>query len=74
MDWEGFLLCETTQRKTNTIDTTYMWSLKTNKLLTITKKKQTHRYREQTNGYQWEEGRGRGQNRGRGVRGTNYYV
>ena len=23
----------------------------------ITKRKQTHRYREQTSGYQWEEGR-----------------
>ena len=35
-------------------------------------KKQTHRYRELTNGYQWEQGcRGR-QYRGRGMRGTNY--
>ena len=32
-----------------------MWNLK-NK----TKKNQTHRYREQTIGYQWGEGRGRG--------------
>ena len=38
--------------------------------MNITKKKQTHRYREQTSGYQWWEG----QNRGRGVRGTDYYV
>ena len=30
-----------------------------------------NRYREQTSGYQWGEGR-RGQYRGRGVRGTNY--
>ena len=37
---------------------TYMWNLKTyNKLVNITKKKQTHRYREQTSGYQWGEGR-----------------
>ena len=28
--------------------------------MNITKQKQTHRYREQTSGYQWEEGRGRG--------------
>ena len=30
-----------------------------NKLINITKRKQTHRYREQTRGYQWGEGRGR---------------
>ena len=28
------------------------------KLMNITKKKQTHRYREKTSGYQWAEGRG----------------
>ena len=39
----------------------------------MTKKKQTHRYREQTRGYQWGQERGR-DNRGRGLRGTNYYV
>ena len=27
--------------------------------MNITKQKQTHRYREQTRGYQWGEGRGR---------------
>ena len=32
-----------------------------------TKKKQTHRYREQTSGYQWGEGRGEGQYRGKKV-------
>ena len=35
----------------------YVESKKHNKLVTITKKKQTHRYREQTSGYQWGEGR-----------------
>ena len=31
-----------------------MWNLKKyNKLVNITKTKQTHRYREQTSGYQW---------------------
>ena len=29
----------------------------------ITRQKQTHRYREQTGGYQWGEGRGRGKTR-----------
>ena len=43
-------------------------------VVNITKKKQTHRYREQTSGYQWGEGSGEGQCRGRGLRGTNYYT
>ena len=47
---------------------------KYNKLVNITKKKQTHRYREQTSGYQWGEGRGERQDRGRGLRGTNYGI
>ena len=41
--------------------------------MNITKQKQTHRYREQTNGYQWGEGREERQYTGRGLRGTNYY-
>ena len=49
-----------------------MESKKYNKLVNITKKKQTHRYRGQTSGYQWGEGRGEGQDRGREVKGTNY--
>ena len=40
--------------------------------MNITEKEQTHRYREQTNGYQWGEGSGEEQDRGRGLRGTNY--
>ena len=36
------------------------------------KKKRTHRYKEQTSGYQRGEGRGEGQYRGKGVRSTNY--
>ena len=36
-----------------------MESKKYDKLVNITKKKQTHKYREQTTGYQWGEGRGR---------------
>ena len=43
------------------------------KLLYIAKQKQTHRYREQTSGYQWGEGKGGGcQDKGRGLRDTNY--
>ena len=43
-----------------------------NKLVKITKNTQTHTYREQTSGYQWGEGRREGQDKGRGLRGTNY--
>ena len=42
--------------------------------MNITKQKQTHRYREQTSGYQWERARGEGQDRGRRLRGTNHFV
>ena len=38
---------------------TYVWNQNYNKLVNITKKKETHRYREQTSGYQWGEGSGR---------------
>ena len=39
----------------------------------VTKQKQTHRYREQTSGYQWGKEAREGQDRGRGVRGTTMY-
>ena len=51
-----------------------MDSKKYNNLVNITKKEQTHRYREQISSYQWEKGSGEGQDRGRELRGTNYYV
>ena len=50
-----------------------MESKKYNILVNITKK-QTHRYREQTSGYHWGDGRGQGQHRDRGLRGINYNV
>ena len=37
-------------------------------------KKQINRYREQISGYQWGERSGEGQDRGEGLRGTNYYI
>ena len=52
----------------------YVKCKKYNKLVYITKKKQTHRYREQTSGYQLGERGGKEQYRGMGLRGTNYYV
>ena len=52
-----------------------MWNLKIyNKLVDITQKKQTHRYREQTSSYRWE-GEGRESHyRGRGRGGTDHWV
>ena len=35
------------------------------------KQKQTHRYRKQTSGYQWGEGKREGQIRGMGLTDTN---
>ena len=52
----------------------YVESKKDNKLANITEKKQSHRCREQTSGYQWGQGRGEWQYKDRGLRGTNYYV
>ena len=49
-----------------------MESKKYNKLVNVTKKKQTHKYREQTSGYQWgvmERQQGNG-----GVGGIDYWV
>ena len=66
MDFEGIMLSEISQRQIP-CDITYMWNLKKyNKLVNITKQQQTHRYREQTSGYQWGGG-----NIGPG--GTNYW-
>ena len=42
--------------------------------MNITKKKQTHRHKEQTSGYRWRKGGREGQDRSRRLRGTNYYV
>ena len=49
----------------------YVESKKYNKLVNIIKKNQIHRYREQTRGYQWGEGRVKS-NTGKGLRGTNH--
>ena len=40
----------------------------------LTKQKQTHSYRKQTSGHQWEEEMREGQDRGIGLRDTNYYI
>ena len=43
-------------------------------LTTIATTKQIHKYTGQTSGYQWGEGSGEGQHKGRGLKGTKYYV
>ena len=47
---------------------------KIKELANVTKKKHSHRHREQTSDYQQGERRKKGQYRGGGLRGTNYYV
>ena len=70
MDLEGIMLSEISQtgKDKYCIPHLYVESKKYNKLVFITKKKQSHIYREQTNGYQL----GEGQYGGEGVGGTNY--
>ena len=59
VDLEGIILSEISQTKINTIYFTYLWNLK-NKINEQTKQKQTHRYREQTDGCQMGGGLGAG--------------
>ena len=40
----------------------------------MAKQKQTHRYRKPTSGYQWRDGSREGQERGIGLRDTNYCI
>ena len=70
MDLEGIMLSEISQTEKYCVISFICGIWKISKLVNITKKKQTHRYR----GYQWGEGRGERKDRGRGLRGTNYYV
>ena len=64
MDLEGIMLNKIIQRQIP-YDMTYMWN--------ITKKKQTHRSREQSSDYQWGEGVGRGMTT-EGLKRYNYHV
>jgi len=50
----------------------YVETKKYNKLVNITKRKQTQRYREPTSDYQRAEGGGKKQYRSKGLRGANY--
>ena len=72
MDLEGIMLSEISQREK---DKHYILSLRNLKNKTNDyNKTETDLHREQTSGYQWGEGSKEGQDRGRGLRGTNYYV
>ena len=72
LDLEGIMLREISQtEEDNTVwYLLHVESKKYNKLVNIKRKKQTHRHREPTNGYQWGAGR-EGQYRGGGVGDTN---
>lgn len=66
---EGIMLSEICQTKTNAVG--YHLCVETkkcNKIVNITQKKQTCRYREQRSGYWWGEGIGEGPSRGVGVK------
>ena len=64
---EGVMLSKISQRNRNTVCyDLYVESRKYNKLVNITKKKQTHGYRNQTSSYHWREASGTGQYRRRG--------
>ena len=56
MDLGNIMLREISQADK---DTYHMESEKYSKLVNVTKKKQVHRYKQQTSGSQWGEGRGR---------------
>ena len=63
MDLKDILLGKVSQRKTNTVLYHIHGSKKYNKPVTMTKKKETHRYREQTtSGYQWGREKGAREN------------
>jgi len=63
------MLSKISQRKRNTVCYhLYVESRKYNKLVNITKKKQTHGYRNQTSSYHWREASGKGQYKRRGYK------
>ena len=72
MDLEGIMLSEISQTEEDRYCTHHLYidSKKYNKLENITKKKQTERCKEQISGKK----EGEGQYRGRGLKGTNYYI
>ena len=74
IDLEGIILSEMDQRQILYDIISMRNSKKYNKLVNITKKKQTHRHRGQTRGFQWSEGGKEGQCGDRELRSTSYYI
>ena len=73
MDLEGIILSEISQIEKGKYCMISLVQCKTyNKVVKITEKQQTHRYREQMSGYQWGMGRGEGEHQCRRLRGTDY--
>ena len=70
MGLKGIMLSEINQKQILYI-MTYKESKKIKQVNEYSKLREIHRYREQTGGYQWEEGRGEEQDRGRRLGGTN---
>ena len=74
IDPEGTILSEISQKEKDkyyTISRTWNLKYDTNQCM---KQKQTHRYREQTCGYQGGEGVGEGRNGSLGLAEANYYI
>ena len=54
-----FFFLSSTSEKGKYSATTCMWNIKIIQMNINAKQKQTHRYRSQTSGYQWQDGRGK---------------
>ena len=74
MNLEGIIFSEIGQRKANSICYFSHVESKINKWMNITKQKQTHRYTEETSGYQVGDGSRDGSVKGSRIIGTNYYT
>ena len=73
MDLKGIMLSEKSQIDISTVCYHNMQNLK-NEQIDVTKNKQIYRYSEQIHGYQWGQGSGKGSNKGKRLRDTNYNV
>ena len=73
MELEGIMLSEIRQKRIYIVWTHLYVESKKIKQIHEYNKKEIHRYRAQTSGYQWGEESGEGQDRGKGLRGTKYY-
>ena len=71
MDLEGVMLSEISQSENNKYDFMCMWNLKSNINEQI-KQKQTHRYREQTDGFQRGGGLGDWEKKAKGLKNTGW--